>query len=88
MDALERLMQMVEQEVGDVPVDKKPDPLAGLSPKEIRRRFDENGNPRDGFDIDGNPIPVAGCTNNDDGEANQRVQELHKRAERRRRKWD
>ena len=54
-DFLEELLAIAEQELGSSSTDKKIDLLAGLSAKEIRRRFDENGEPREGFDIDGNP---------------------------------
>lgn len=56
MDALERLIALAEQGLDNDPVDKEVDPLATLSLKEIRERFDKNGEPREGFDIDGNFI--------------------------------
>ena len=69
---LDKLMGRTKQEIGnelgnelgnepdDEPDDEldknKVNPLTTLLPAELRRRFDKNGNPREGFDLDGNPI--------------------------------
>lgn len=85
MDALERLMAMAERKLANEAEDVEAGPLAGLSPKELRRRFDEYGNPREGFDMEGNPISSE---DNDNGELNPKARVVRKRAERRRTGWE
>lgn len=53
---LDRLIELADRALVDLPKEVKTDPLAGLSPKEVRERFDEYGEPREGFDVDGNPV--------------------------------
>lgn len=54
---IDELMDMAEQFVQDKPEKEEvADPLAKLSPEEVRKRFDKYGNPKEGYDADGNPI--------------------------------
>ena len=77
MNALDKLIAQAEQELGTPK--RVTDTLSTLSAREIRRRFDEYGDPRPGFDVDGNP--VSGRTDDDES---PRVRAVRDRAEGRR----
>ena len=63
-EAVDKLLGIVEQRCCSQSTEEAADPLDGLTPKEIRKRFDEYGNPREGFDMDGNPIASESSDNN------------------------
>ena len=56
-DFLDKLIAKAELELGNEGK-KDTNPIATLSRKELRKRFNEYGEPLEGFDIDGNPVPV------------------------------
>ena len=78
MNALDKLIAQAEQELGTPK--KVTDTLSMLSAREIRRRFDEYGDPRPGFDVDGNPVSVRA-----DSDESPWVVAVRDRADRRRR---
>lgn len=56
--SIDELLEMAEKFARDVPQHEETvTPTVNLSPEEIRKRFDEYGNPREGYDTDGNPLP-------------------------------
>ena len=57
-DFLDKLIARAELELGDEGK-KDTTPVALLSRKELRKRFNEYGEPLEGFDIDGNPVPTG-----------------------------
>ena len=57
-DFLDKLIAKAEGAMGNEGK-KDTNPIATLSRKELRKRFNEYGEPLEGFDIDGNPIPTG-----------------------------
>lgn len=85
VDFLDKLMSIAEKELGSDPVEEEVSPLAKLSKRELRKRFDENGDPRKGFDIDGNPVSSE---NNDSDELDPSVKAHKDRVSKRRSRLD